>query len=83
MTKKFAIILSITLIHFGLSMLVVATSVAVAKAANPSDLDFAFSDYISFALLKAVVSGKPGLRAHFYQQHLMGDGDIFIVFAGQ
>jgi hypothetical protein len=35
MTKKFAIILSITLIHFGLSILVVASSVAVAKAANP------------------------------------------------
>ena len=47
------------------------------------DPDFAFSDYISFALLKTVVSGKLGLRAHFHQQHLMGDGDIFIIFAGQ
>ena len=35
MTKKFAIILLMALIHFGLSILVVASSMSVANAANP------------------------------------------------
>jgi len=35
MTKKFAIIVLLALAHFGLSVLVVATSMFVATAANP------------------------------------------------
>jgi hypothetical protein len=35
MTKKFVIILAMALVHFGLSILVVATSMSVATAVSP------------------------------------------------
>jgi len=36
MLKKFAIIVLVALIHFGLSVLIIAVSLSVATAANPS-----------------------------------------------
>ena len=36
-----------------------------------------FSDYLSFTLLEAMVSGKIGIHPHFYEQSAVGGRHLF------